>query len=88
MQEEKFTDLLDQAIQMLRDRPKPEAELIYAIYKLDEDLRAAIVMGYDLIKDDPWPNHCQKFEIPKEHIFCGCPECGECSCALCKEDWE
>lgn len=50
MEEEKFTDLLDQAIQMLRDRPKPEAELIYAVAKLDPDLRAAIVMGYELIQ--------------------------------------
>lgn len=23
-------------------------------------------------------------EIPKDHIYCGCPECGECDCKWCK----
>lgn len=23
---------------------------------------------------------------PKDHIWCGCPECGECECSRCVED--
>lgn len=23
-------------------------------------------------------------KIPEDHIFCGCPECGECACVWCK----
>jgi hypothetical protein len=27
-------------------------------------------------------------EYPKDHIYCGCPECGECFCSKCKEPIE
>ena len=46
---ESFLDLINQATQMLLDRPKPEQDLIYAIAKLDPDLRGAIILAYQQI---------------------------------------
>ncbi len=49
MAQESFVQLLREANEMLRDRPKPEADLIYHVAKLDSEARAAIIMGYDMI---------------------------------------
>lgn len=53
---ESFSDLLDQAIQMLMDRSKQEQDLIYSIAKLDVDLRSAIVMGYRILHENKEEN--------------------------------
>lgn len=52
MKEESFLDLIDQAKEMLLDRSKPEQELIYAISKLEDDLRVAIMIAYRSIYYD------------------------------------
>jgi len=46
MKEESFFDLISQATEMLKDRPKQEADLIYHIAKMEEDLRAGIILAY------------------------------------------
>ena len=43
---ESFTQLLDEAREMLLDRSKEEADLIYAIAILDDEARAAIILSY------------------------------------------
>ncbi len=43
--------LIDEAKDMLLDRPEAERELIYAIAKLEDDLRAAIVLAYNYLKE-------------------------------------
>lgn len=48
---ESFTDLISQAEAMLRDRSKQEADLIFSIAKLEDDLRAAIIFAYNNIHD-------------------------------------
>ncbi len=45
-------ELIGQAKEMLLDRPKPEQDLIYAIAKLEDDLRAAIILAYQGIHND------------------------------------
>lgn len=42
-------DLITEASEMLRDRPRDEQDLIYAIAKLEDDLRMAICMAYRMI---------------------------------------
>lgn len=44
---ESFFDLLKQATEMLSDRPKIEADLIYSVAILDEEERACIILAYD-----------------------------------------
>lgn len=51
-----FTDLLKEARQMLLDRSKPEADLIYAIAALDDEARSAIILAYRNLFDKDWPN--------------------------------
>jgi len=52
MKEESFFDLISQAAEMLLDRPKDEANLIYQIAKMEPDLRSAIVIAYQEIYKD------------------------------------
>ena len=51
--EESLFDLVAQATEMLKDRSKPEQELIYFIAKLDPDLRVAIILAYQGMYDEP-----------------------------------
>lgn len=53
---ETFTELLRDAQQMLLDRSRPEADLIYYIAKLDDEARSAIVVGYRLLFEKGWKN--------------------------------
>lgn len=46
---ESFTQLLDEAREMLLDRSKEEADLIYAIAILDDEARVAITLAYRMI---------------------------------------
>ena len=50
--EESFFDLIHQAKEMLLDRPQIERELIYHICKIEDDLRAAIILAYQGLKDE------------------------------------
>lgn len=43
---ESFTQLIKEAHEMLLDRPKQEADLIYAIALLDNEEKAAIILAY------------------------------------------
>lgn len=50
---ESFFDLLRDAHQMLSDRSRQEADLIYYIAKLDNEERSAIILAYqNLFKDE------------------------------------
>lgn len=49
---EEMRELINQAYQMLVDRNKEEARLIYVIAKLPEDLRAAIILAYALLEKE------------------------------------
>lgn len=53
---ESMFDLINQAQEMLMDRPIKERELIYHVAKLENDLRGAIIIAYELIMKD---NECQ-----------------------------
>lgn len=44
--EESLFDLIDQARQMLLDRPEIEQDLIYYVAKLNDEERAAIILAY------------------------------------------
>ena len=48
-QEETLFDLIDQAMQMYLDRSKQERDLIYAIAKLDDDARSALILAYQAL---------------------------------------
>lgn len=50
--DESLIDLIEQATEMLLDRPQEERNLIYAIARLDDDLRAAIILAYQNLKDE------------------------------------
>lgn len=43
---ESFTELLDQAHEILLDRSKEEADLIYAISILDDGARSSTILAY------------------------------------------
>lgn len=54
-----FKECIQDAIDMLRDRPRKEADLIYQVCRLEDDLRAGIIMAYQLLfmdEDDELPN--------------------------------
>ena len=44
--------LIHEATEMLLDRSEPERELIYYIAKMEPDLRAAIILAYQNLKDE------------------------------------
>jgi hypothetical protein len=44
--DESLFSLIRQATEMLSDRPRCEADLIYAIAAMPDDLRTAIVLAY------------------------------------------
>lgn len=44
-------ELIEEARQMLMDRSKEEADLIYYIAKLDNEERAAIILAYQMLRD-------------------------------------
>lgn len=44
--------LIQDAVDMLRDRTKEEQDLIYSVAKLDADERQAIILAYRLIHDE------------------------------------
>ncbi len=46
---ESLIDLIKQATAMLTDRSKQEQDLIYAIAKLDNEARAAIIIAYEYV---------------------------------------
>lgn len=46
---EDFSTLLMHAQQMLLDRRREEADLIYYVCKMDPDMRAAIILGYQML---------------------------------------
>lgn len=46
MMESNLFTLIQEATDMLLDRSKPEQDLIYAIAKMEPDLRTAIVLAY------------------------------------------
>jgi len=46
---ESFAELIQQAGNMLMDRSRAEADLIYSISKLEDDARAAIILAYQNI---------------------------------------
>lgn len=52
IQKESLFDLIQQAEQMLLDRSKPEQDLIYHICKMEQELRAAIILAYQGIHND------------------------------------
>lgn len=43
--------LVKEACEMLKDRSKEEADLIYYVAKMEEDLRMAIVLAYQGLYD-------------------------------------
>ena len=47
-----FTELIKDAQEMLLDRQRPEADLIYSIAKLDNEARGAIVVAYELLFEE------------------------------------
>jgi hypothetical protein len=49
MAQESFLTLIRHAQEMLSDRNRCEADLIYHICKLDPDERAAIILGYQML---------------------------------------
>lgn len=44
--------LIQSATEMLKDRSKQERDLIYAIAKLDDEERAAIILAYQNFVED------------------------------------
>lgn len=50
--EKTFSELLDSSRQMLLDRTKEEQNLIYAVCKLDDEERAAIIMAYRFLYEE------------------------------------
>ena len=52
MKEESLFTLIQEATEMLKDRSKPEQDLIYHIAKFDTDLRAAIILAYQGLYSD------------------------------------
>lgn len=46
---ESLIDLIKQATDMLQDRHRCEADLIYYIAKLDNETRTAIVLAYQML---------------------------------------
>ena len=46
---EPMFELINHAVEMLKARPKIEQDLIYAIAKLPDELRAAIILAYQNI---------------------------------------
>ncbi len=52
MPEESFLDLIRQAIEMLLDRSIEERNLIYHVARMENDLRAAIILAFETIKND------------------------------------
>lgn len=47
--QETLFELIGQAREMLLDRSREEADLIYAVSKMDSEERGAIILAYDLL---------------------------------------
>lgn len=47
-----ITDLIKEAIQMFQDRSREEADLIYAVAKLSDIEKAALLAAYRLIYEE------------------------------------
>ena len=52
MENESVSQLIAEAIQMYRDRPRQESDLIYYIAKMEEKERIALILGYELVYKD------------------------------------
>ena len=44
-------DLIEQALEMIHDRPKEEIELMHYVLTMDDDLKAAFLIAYQMAKD-------------------------------------
>ena len=54
VKDESLFSLIGEAREMLLDRPRCEADLIYAIAVMPDDLRSAIVLAYrGIFHDEP-----------------------------------
>ncbi len=47
--EPSLTELIQEAVQMYRDRSKKEADLIYYVAKMHDEDRIALILAYDLL---------------------------------------
>lgn len=52
MKKQNLFDLAKEAREMLLDRSKQEQDLIYLICKMDSELRAAIMLAYQGMKNE------------------------------------
>lgn len=51
VKQQDFTELLNDAQDLLHDLPEPERKLVYWVATLDDEARAALVMAYRLVYD-------------------------------------
>jgi len=51
-----FTELIDEAQEMLLDQSRPVQDLIYFIAKLDNEERAAICLAYRILYEEKCQN--------------------------------
>lgn len=46
-------DLIEQALAMIQDRPRDEIELMHATLTMDDELKVAFLVAYQISKESP-----------------------------------
>lgn len=46
-------DLIEQALEMIYDRPAEEIELMHYVLTMDDDLKVAFLVAYQISKESP-----------------------------------